>query len=173
MRRMALHRAGVETADGDDALEHVGLFARVGLVEHAFVTYARRARLVGVDARNQDDLVGNERGKRTKPAHVFAHRFLVVGRARPHDHEELIRYARPNIADIGIAARLERDQLVGKRIFRLQLLGRRQDLVHVHSHCMPPFKRRICPMARRSSYQSVRKRVEDAMTPAPSTISPS
>ena len=83
-----LHRAGVEAADGDDALEHVGLFARVGLVEHALVARAVGARLVRVDARDDQDLILDLFLQGDEAADIVHHAVLAVGRAGADDEHQ-------------------------------------------------------------------------------------
>ena len=47
----------MQVTDCDNALEHVRIFVRVGLVEHTLVAGAVGARLVGIDTRYYDNFI--------------------------------------------------------------------------------------------------------------------
>ena len=56
------------------------LAVRVGLMEHAFVSVAGGAGLIGVNARNDEYLVGHLLLNRAQTRDVIEHRVLAIGK---------------------------------------------------------------------------------------------
>jgi hypothetical protein len=71
-------RANMHLADGPDAFNNVRFSLEVRLVGHALVPDPGRARLVGVDARDNKDLVLHLGLDLRQPRNVITHRVLVV-----------------------------------------------------------------------------------------------
>lgn len=74
-----LDDAQVHVADGLNAFEQVIGRLGVGVVQQALVASALGARLVGVDARNDDELVLDLFGGLGQSVHILEHRILAVG----------------------------------------------------------------------------------------------
>ena len=70
---------GVEPANGNDTLEHVGLALRVWLVQKPLVARAGGAGLVGVHPGNQQKLVLHGILELRQPVAVIQHRVLPIG----------------------------------------------------------------------------------------------
>ena len=83
-----LHHTQVHVTDRLDALKQVGRAVRVWVVKQALVTRTLRARLVGVDARDKEELVRNLLLKAREADHVIEHRVLAICRARAHNEQE-------------------------------------------------------------------------------------
>ena len=83
-----LHRPGVQAADGDDALQHVGLLAGVGLVEHPLVAGTVGAGLIGVDPGDDAVLVLHLLLQGDKAADIVHHAVLPVGGAGADDEHQ-------------------------------------------------------------------------------------
>ena len=139
------HGADVHLADGDDAVQKVGGLVGAGLVQHPLVARARRARLVGVDARDDDELFGELLLQGHEAGDVFADGVLVVGRAGPDDDDEFIRFAREYVADGGVARGLDCGELRREGELRLEFVRRGERRVFPHRHSL--FLRKKCGRA--------------------------
>ena len=128
------HRTHMQLAHGDDAGKGVGLARGVGLMHQALVTLARGAWLVGVDARNDHDLVFDLFLHRDKAAHVIHHAVLVVGGARADNQHDTGVLARENALKLGAALADGFSHFVGKRIHLLGFHGDGQLAVKDHIH---------------------------------------
>ena len=103
--------ADMQLADGDDAVQKIGRLVGAGLVQHPLVALPRRARLVGVDARDDDELVREPLLHGDEAGDVFADGILAVRRTGPDDDEELVGCAGKDVADGGVAPRFDLGEL--------------------------------------------------------------
>ena len=128
------HGANMYVANRLNASRQIGRGLGVWLVQHALVALSRSARLIGVNARNNQQLVRNLARKLAQAARVFAHSVFVIGRAGADDHEKLVRDARKYVANLSIALGLQSLQFWCERqfFFNLRRIGQRR--IHVHSH---------------------------------------
>ena len=133
-----LDDAQVHVADGLDAFEQVIGRLGVGVVQQAFVASALGARLVGVDARNDDEFVLDLFGDLGQSVHVLKHRVLAVGRARADDERFACVLAGKDLGDLGVECLLFGGKLGGKRHFLADLHGDRQPALEFHGHMGPP-----------------------------------
>ena len=83
-----LHHPGMETADGDNARQHVRLFAGVGLVEHPLIAGAVGAGLVGVDAGDDEEFVLHLILHGDQTVDIVHHAVLAVGGAGADDQHQ-------------------------------------------------------------------------------------
>lgn len=97
-----LDDAQVHVADGLNAFEQVIGRLGIGIVQQALVAGALGARLVGVDARNDDELVLDFLGGLGQSVHVLKHRILAVGRARADDEHLTCVLAGKDFGDLGV-----------------------------------------------------------------------
>ena len=128
----------MELTDGHDALVHIGLGVGVGLVEHTLVALTRGAGLVGVDAGDDDDLIGYLLLNSAEAGNVFQHRLAVVGGAGSDDQHELVRAAVEYGADALVALGLDPGHAGGQRELLLYILGDGELSVEIHLHCFVP-----------------------------------
>ncbi len=133
-----LDDAQVHMANGLNAFEQVIGRLGVGVVQQALVAGALGARLVGVDARNDDELVLDLFGDLGQPVHVLKHRILAVGRARADDEYLARVLAGKDFGDLGVKCLLFGGKLGGKRHFLADLHGDRQPAFEIHGHAGPP-----------------------------------
>ena len=133
-----LNNAQVHVADGLNAFEQVIGRLGVGVVQQALVASALGARLVGVDARNDDELVLDLLGDPGQSVHVLKHRVLAVGRARADDEYLACVLAGKDLGDLGIECLLFGGKLGRKRHFLADLHGDRQPAFEIHGHAGPP-----------------------------------
>lgn len=89
-------------ADGLDALEQVIRRLGVGVVQQTLVTGTLGTRLIGVDARNDDELVLDLLGGLGQTIHVLKYRVLAVGRARADDEHLACVLAGKDFGDLGV-----------------------------------------------------------------------
>ena len=129
-----LNNAQVHVADGLDALEQVVGSLGVGVVQQALVAGALGARLVGVDARNDDELVLDLFGGLGQSVHILEHRILAVGRARADDEHLTCVLAGKDLGDLGVECLFLSGKLGGKRHFLADLHGDRQPAFEFHGH---------------------------------------
>ena len=125
-------------ADGLDALEQVVGGLGIGVVQQALVTGALGARLVGVDARNDDELVLDLFGGLGQAVHVLKHRILAVSGARADDEHLARVLAGKDLGDLGVECLFLSGKLGGKRHFLADLHGDRQPTFEFHGHTGPP-----------------------------------
>ena len=129
-----LNNAQVHMADGLDALEQVVGSLGVGVVQKTLVTGALGARLIGVDARNDDELVLDLLGGLGQSVHILKHRILAVGRARADDEHLACVLAGKDFGDLGVKCLLFGGKLGRKRHFLADLHGDRQPAFEFHGH---------------------------------------
>ena len=129
-----LNNAQVHMADGLDALEQVVGSLGVGVVQKTLVTGALGTRLIGVDARNDDELVLDLLGGLGQSVHVLKHRILAVGRARADDEHLACVLAGKDFGDLGVKCLLFGGKLGRKRHFLADLHGDRQPAFEFHGH---------------------------------------
>ena len=130
------HGADVHLADGDDAVQQVGRLVGAGLVQHPLVARARRARLVGVDARDDDEPFGELLLQGHEAGDVLADGIFVICRAGPDDDDEFIRLAREHVADGGVARGLDGGKLRREGELRLEFVRRGERRVLPHRHLL-------------------------------------
>ena len=129
-----LNNAQVHMADGLDALEQVVGSLGVGVVQQTLVAGALGARLVGIDARNDDELVLDLLGGLGQSIHVLKHRVLAVGRARADDKHLACVFAGKDFGDLGVKCLLFGGKLGRERHFLADLHGDRQLAFEFHGH---------------------------------------
>ena len=76
--------ANMHFSDSDNPCQQIRCLIRLRLVQHAFVSFSGGTRFVGVDARNQQQLVRNLIIDFGKPIYIFADRIFIICRARAH-----------------------------------------------------------------------------------------
>ncbi len=91
-------------------------------MEQSLVAGAVRARLVRVDAHDDDELVLDALLEHGKTARVVEHGVLVVGRAGADDDELLVRLATNDRGNLGVDCLLALGALIGKRHLLLEIL---------------------------------------------------
>ena len=133
-----LDDAQMHVANGLDALEQVIGSLGVGVMQQTLVTGALGARLVGVDARNDDELVLDLLGGLGQAVHVLEDRILAVCGARTDDKYLARILAGKDLSDLGIECLLFGGKLGGKRHFLADLHGDRQPTFEFHGHTGPP-----------------------------------
>ena len=129
-----LDDAQVHVADCLDAFEQVIGRLGVGVVQQTLVASALGARLVGVDARNDDELVLDLLGGLGQSVHVLKHRILAVGRARADDKHLACVLAGKDFGDLGVKCLLFGGKLGRKWHFLADLHGDRQPAFEFHGH---------------------------------------
>ena len=112
----------MQIADGNDAAKHIGALGGVGLMEHALVACARGAGLIGVDTRDDDQLVRDLIRDATQSADIVQNRFAVVGGAGSDDQQNLVAPALKNRGDLRISCRLDLLHFGGKGVHFLDVL---------------------------------------------------
>ena len=73
-----VQRAHMKLANCDNAPQQVAFSAWVGLVEHTLVAVTRCSRLVGVDTRNNKNLVLDLLLQRSKAGNIVHHAVFIV-----------------------------------------------------------------------------------------------
>ena len=127
--------AQVHVADGLDALEQVGRTLGVGVVEQALVAGAAGARLVGVDARDDDELVGDALGKLGEAGHEVEHGILTVGRAGANDEQAALAVAAgEDVGHLRVKGGLSGGKLGRDGHLLANLLGDGQVALEAHGH---------------------------------------
>ena len=121
-------------ADGQHALDDIGIGCRVRLMEHSLVPCPCRAGLVGIDARNYDYLVLNFVLDGTQAADVIQHSVLPVGRAGADDQKELVGRAAEDVLYLPVILLLGRRRFGRDGIHVLDLLGAEQFPLEYHIH---------------------------------------
>ena len=116
--------AHVKPADRYQTAQHVGVTVRVWLVEHAFVSFAGGARLVGVDARNNSDDIFHLLLQLPEAGYIIQHCIFAIGGTRAYYKQQLIAAAAYDILDCLIVGLFYLIQPIMKGIHLLDLLGR-------------------------------------------------
>ena len=98
-----LHHMRVHLTNGDDACQHILAFFRIRLMEHSLIADALGPWLVRIDSRNDENLILDLLLHLHKAGHIFQHRILAVGRARPDDKKKAIILSIENILDDPVA----------------------------------------------------------------------
>ena len=84
-------------------------------MDNALVAFACGAGLVGIDSRNQDQLILYLFVDTRQTVHIIADGVLVVGGAGPDDDKEFIAFSGKHITDFSIPRFLYACKLLGKR----------------------------------------------------------
>ena len=129
-----LQGADMHGADRDDALEHIGLLFGIGLMEHAFVARARGTRLIGIDARDDEDLVLHLVLHLSQAADIIQHTVLSVGGAGADDQHDAVIPARKDILHLLLAIGDDLSELVVEGIHLLDLHRDGQLALKFHIH---------------------------------------
>ncbi len=128
----------MHVADGLDALEQIVGGLGVGVVEQALVAGALGAGFVGVDARDDDELVLDLVGNLGQAVHVLEHRVLAIGRAGTDDEHLAAILAGEDLGDLGIKRLLLGGKLGGERHLLADLHRDGQLALEIHGHGRPP-----------------------------------
>ena len=123
---------GVQAANGDDTLQHIGGFSGVGLVQKPLIAVAGGAWLVGVDPGNQNQLVRHRFLQFCQPLAVFQHRVLPVGGAGADDQHHFAAFSGENVGNFLVPAGFDLRKFGGQGILLLDLLGDRQLALENH-----------------------------------------
>ena len=110
----------VHFPNGDNAAQQVGSLVRFRLVQHSLIALAGGAGLVGVNAGNQNQPVGDLLADFGQPGNVFAHGVLVVGGAGPHNHQKPVGFPGEYGADFLVPPGFDFRQLGRKGDFLFQ-----------------------------------------------------
>lgn len=98
-------------------------------MDNTLVAVAGGAGLIGVDSRNQDQAVGYLVVDFCKTVDIIADRIFVICRAGTDDNQQLVAFAGEDIADLGIAFLLDRNQRIRNRILLPDFIGSRKFLI--------------------------------------------
>ena len=133
----------VHVANGTDAGEQVGLTVGIGLMEHAHVAQTQRAGLVGIEARNEDELVGHLFLGLGQAGAILEHGILAIGRAGADD-DELARIAAiHNGRNCSVKGNFALFCLRRHRHLGLDVLRVGQAALKFHSHSHAPRRCRL------------------------------
>lgn len=113
----------------DQTVQEILFFFGVGLMDNTLVAVAGGAGLIGVDSRNQDQAVGYLVVDLCKTVDIIADRIFVICRAGTDDNQQLVAFAGEDIADLGIAFLLDRNQRIRNRILLPDFIGSRKFLI--------------------------------------------
>ena len=138
--------AHVQFADGNQAPEHVGLGLGIRLVQHTLVAGAGGARLVGIDARHDQDLVRHPLLQGAQAGNILDYRILPVGRAGPDHDQQPVALPGEHGTDAFVIAALGGCTLRRDRIHLLDLLGDRQLALENHIHSQLLFVKERTPV---------------------------
>ena len=128
----------VHVANGADAGEQIGLTVGVGLMEHAHVAQAQRAGLVGIEARDEDELVSHLFLGLGQTGAVLEHGVLAVGRAGADDDELARVRAVHNGRNCSVKGNFALFCLHRHRHLGLDVLRVGQAALEFHSHSHAP-----------------------------------
>ena len=81
-------------------------------MNNTLVAVAGGTGLIGVNSRNQDQAVGYLVVDFCKTVDIIADRIFVICRAGTDDNQQLVAFAGEDIADLGIAFLLDRNQRI-------------------------------------------------------------
>ena len=163
-----LDYAQVHVADGLNAFEQVVGGLGVGVVQQALVAGALGARLVGVDARNDDELVLDLFGDLGQAVHVLEDRVLAVGRARADDEHLARVLPGKDLGDLGVECLLFGGKLGGKWHFLADFHGDRQPAFKIHGHAGPPQSNKTkCELPNARHYPLSHAKVQALVTTKP------
>ena len=129
-----LDDAHVHLAHGDDAFEQVGLCVGIGLMDKTLVTVTGGARLVRVDARDDQQLVGHFLLHGHQARNVVEDAVLVVRRTRTDDERHLVAFAFEDGFQLRSALLDHAGQLARQRIHFLRLHRDRKLPLEIHVH---------------------------------------
>ena len=124
----------VELAGGDDTVEGIRVAGRVGLVHQALIALTSGARLVGVDARHDHDLVLHALLQAGQAGDVVHHGVLVVCRAGADDEDDALVLAGEDLLQLDAAALDQVGTLGRQRVHLLDFHGDGQLALEVHVH---------------------------------------
>ena len=128
----ACQHIGVQAADGNDALQHIGGFSGVGLVQKTLIAVAGGAGFVGVDPGNQNQLVRHRLLQFGQPLAVFQHRVLPVGGAGADDQHHFAAFSGENVGNFLVPAGFDLRKFGGQGVLLLDLLGNGQFALEIH-----------------------------------------
>ena len=131
-----LNHAQVHVANGLNACEQVVRRLGIGIVQQALVARALRARLIGVHARDDEELVLDLLGKIAQTRGVLKHRVLTVGRTRADDEHLARVLARKNTRDLGVERLFLLHQLGAERHLLADLHRNGEPALEIHGHDM-------------------------------------
>lgn len=78
----------MQTADGNDALQHIRLLAGIRLMQHPLVAGAVGAGFVGIDAGDDQDLILYLFLQRDQTVDIIHYAVLAVGRTGADNHHQ-------------------------------------------------------------------------------------
>ena len=111
-------------AHGDQSLDHIRLFQRIGLGRNALIAITGRTRLIRIDAGNHQDLILDLLLHRNQAGDIVNDRILPIRRAGADDQQQPMILTGENICDLLIPPRLGCRPLLGERNGLLHLFGR-------------------------------------------------
>ena len=162
-----LNGTGVQFANSDQSLQHIFLFLRIRLVHHALVAFTSGAGLIGVDPRDQKQLILYLFLYLCQTADIIQNSVFPIRRARSDDQQLLVGFTGKHLFDLRITLRLDIHQLFRQRELGFQFLRNRQlsDKFHIHvfvllSHCIRSCRRirhfaAACPFRTTMSFISI------------------
>ena len=124
----------VHVAQGDDACQRIRLLLRVWLVHDALVAVSCGARLIRINARDDQDLVLDLLLHGNQAAHIVADGFLVVCGAGTDDGQKFIGFPGKYLSDFFIAFFFYLSHTGRHRVKLAGLLGRGQLLNKIKCH---------------------------------------
>ena len=133
----------VHVANGTDAGKQVGLTVGVGLMEHAHVAQTQRARLVGVEAWNEDELAGHLFLGLGQAGAVLEYGVLAIGRAGADDDELARIRSVHNGGNCSVKGNFALFCLRRHRHLGLDVLRVGQAALEFHSHSHAPRRCRL------------------------------
>jgi hypothetical protein len=107
-------------------------------VEHTLVALTCGAGLIGIDAGDDDDLIGYLLLDSAETGNICKDGLAVVGRARADDQDELVRATVEHGTDAFIQGGLDLYHMGGERILLFDILGDGELSVEIHLHCFVP-----------------------------------
>ena len=129
-----LNVADVQLSDGDEPFQQVRRGLRIGLMDHAFIAFARGTGLVGIDSGDDDAFVFDLFLYRDQAMEVIHDRRLIVRGTGSDDDKEPVVGSGDDIPDLLISLCLLRRASGGKRIIRLDFFGDRKLSIECKSH---------------------------------------
>ena len=118
-----LDHAQVHAADGLDTLEQVVAGLRVGIVQQALVAGALGARLVGVDARDDEQALADALLQLGQAGHVVEHGVLAIGRTGADDEYAAAVLAAKDGGNFGVECTLGLDEVGAQGHLLADVLG--------------------------------------------------
>ena len=85
-------------------------------MQHALIAYADSTRLISIQARHDENFLGNLLLQLCQTMHIVQHCVLIITRAGTNDQQEAVVLARKNIFDNLVALQLQQLRLLANRI---------------------------------------------------------